>query len=173
MYSKVTTVDGWRYCLMCFSSGKSFYRIRHMHINLSFHPAGKLLKAEGKQLKMAPGSSWNQADSLGPSLPRVNNKDSWEPFSDNLSCKDCETRPPAWIKQKSAELHGRGLDQLRYLEGTRFNLLSCLQAVPCPPGSQILWVSTITGVVFVDVAVFESCLLLWLTPHPYFHKQTQ
>lgn len=115
MYSKVTMVDGWQYCLVCFSSGKSFYRTHHMHINLSFHPAGKLLKAEGKQLKMAPGSSWNQADSLGSSLPRVNNKDSWETFSDNLSCKDCESRPPAWIKRKLAELHGRGLDQTETL----------------------------------------------------------
>jgi hypothetical protein len=76
-------------------------------------------------------------------------------------------RPAALKKQKPAELPGRGLVQLRYLGRTLSSLLSCLQAVQCAPGPQLCELSPVlAGVVFGD-AVFQSFLILKVTPHPY------
>lgn len=44
----------------------------------TFYTTGEILKLEGKQTRIVSGSPWKLSDLLGPSLPRVNNKGSWE-----------------------------------------------------------------------------------------------
>lgn len=129
----------------------------------TFHPAGKLLKLKGKQLRIAPENPPKGWDSLGPSLPEEAIK-LQRRLSDKPNCKeDPETRPAPWKKQTSAELLRRGLDQLRHLGRTLFNMLSCLPAVHCAPGSQLWELSPILGVGCGFVAVFESFLPLWIS----------
>lgn len=58
------------------------------------------LATESTQPKTDSGSLWNWEGSLGPSLPRINSKDCWEPLSKEPCCtEDFETSPAAWKKQ--------------------------------------------------------------------------
>lgn len=134
----------------------SFQSLKHSTLQ------GKLLQQEGKQHKIASGSFWNGPDSVGYSVPEkaikaalLSHKTSCEEDGDQTCCPK-EDQP------------GRGLDQLSHLDN--------LQPVEAPAGFAVCamfpafvgchpcWEG------FSDSAIFESCLLLWLTPHLYFCK---
>jgi hypothetical protein len=70
-------------------------------------------------------------------LPPKSKQQSVESLSQtSQDARKTETKSAAWKKQKPAKLPGRDLDQLRHLERTLSNLMSCPQAVQCAPGNQ-------------------------------------
>lgn len=79
-----------------------------------------------------------------------------------------QTRWATRKKQKPAELLGRGLDQLNYLERT---LLTCDRLWKALQVLQLLWAIRHLGQRrrwgFGDAAVLGWFLFLQLTPHPY------
>jgi hypothetical protein len=130
----------------------------------TFHPEGKLLGPEGQQFRLTSGWQSLKPTRFTRPLPaRESEKGSRGSLLDKTTYKDLEARPAAWKKQKSAEISGRCIDQLNPLARMLSRQCSDLQV---PSHCEL---SPMLGEALAS-SVFETFLLLEVTPYPYSGK---